>query len=116
MVPLYPESQLHTEAATDPAFDEEKEGQALHTVLAVLATEAENVLRPQFEHAAEPVATLYFPAMQSEQEPEAVAVPVMEPEYPAEQTQTLALSLPVPGVAEFDGHVLHEAVPKPFLN
>jgi hypothetical protein len=116
MVPLYPESQLHTEAATDPAFDEEKEGQALHTVLAVLATEAENVLRPQFEHAAKPVATLNFPAMQPEQEPEAEDVPVMMPEYPAEQSQLLAALLPVPEVAEFDGHVLHEAAPLAFLN
>ena len=116
MVPLYPPSQLQTEAEAAPKPVTEKEGHALHTVLAVLATEAENVLRPHCEHAAEPVATLYFPAMQSEQEPEAVAVPVMEPEYPAEQAQLLAALLPVFAVAEFDGHVLHEAVPVANLN
>jgi hypothetical protein len=97
----------------------EKEGHALHTVLAVLATEAENVSKPQFKHAPPPVATLYLPAMQPEQEPEAEDVPVMMPEYPAEQAHLLAelrLSLPVPGVTENNGHVLHAAVPVSPLN
>jgi hypothetical protein len=79
-------------------------GQARHAAAAVAAMVEEYVPDPQFVHAAEPVAVLYFPAEQG------VHVLPAGPVYPASHTQS-KIDPDVPSVLEYNGHRLQFALP-----
>jgi hypothetical protein len=73
--PVNPRLQRQAEMAVCPVADVTVfAGQAVHVEAAMAPTAAEYVLRLQSMHAADPVAILYFPAMQ------AVQVPPLGPE------------------------------------
>ncbi len=106
--PVKPTLQVQLAAVEQPVHDApELAVQARHAAAAVAPAVAEYFAAAQSVHAAEPVATLYFPATH------AAHGPPLGPVYPALQSATIQAALDVlaTGDVEPAGHAVHVAVP-----
>jgi hypothetical protein len=102
--PEYPALHRQSAAASLPVVDCELEGQLSQVPTAVAPVVVEYVLSPQFVHAAEPTATLYFPGTHSTQ------VCPSSPVAPALQVQAVSTADP-DGEFEFAGQTSQVGLP-----